>query len=35
MNALQVDIWEALKAQRPSRPATPNYAGEEERELQR
>lgn len=32
----EVDIWEALKAQRPSRPATPSYAGgEEERELQR
>lgn len=31
----EVDIWEALKAQKPSRPATPNYAGEEERQLQR
>lgn len=30
----EVDIWEALKAQRPSRPATPNIA-EEERQLQR
>ncbi|XP_022916461.1 ankyrin repeat domain-containing protein 13D isoform X2 [Onthophagus taurus] len=30
----EVDIWEALKAQRPSRPTTPNLA-EEERQLQR
>lgn len=31
----EVDIWEALKAQRPSRPTTPNLVGEEERQLQR
>ncbi|XP_063904695.1 ankyrin repeat domain-containing protein 13D isoform X2 [Zophobas morio] len=31
----EVDIWEALKAQKPSRPATPNMVGEEERQLQR
>ncbi|CAH0563655.1 unnamed protein product [Brassicogethes aeneus] len=31
----EVDIWEALKAQKPSRPSTPNFAGEEERQLQR
>ncbi|XP_072386366.1 ankyrin repeat domain-containing protein 13D [Diabrotica undecimpunctata] len=32
----EVDIWEALKAQKPSRPETPNYVGgEEERQLQR
>ncbi|XP_049817825.1 ankyrin repeat domain-containing protein 13D isoform X2 [Aethina tumida] len=31
----EVDIWEALKAQKPSRPATPNFVGEEERQLQR
>ncbi|XP_044272441.1 ankyrin repeat domain-containing protein 13D isoform X2 [Tribolium madens] len=31
----EVDIWEALKAQKPSRPATPNLVGEEERQLQR
>ncbi|KAJ8959065.1 hypothetical protein NQ318_022321 [Aromia moschata] len=31
----EVDIWEALKAQKPSRPETPNFAGEEERQLQR
>ncbi|EFN61909.1 Ankyrin repeat domain-containing protein 13B [Camponotus floridanus] len=31
----EVDIWEALKAQKPSRPTTPNMATEEERQLQR
>jgi len=31
----QVDIWEALKAQKPSRPTTPNMTTEEERQLQR
>ncbi|XP_031355358.1 ankyrin repeat domain-containing protein 13D [Photinus pyralis] len=31
----EVDIWEALKAQKPSRPNTPNMIGEEERQLQR
>ncbi|XP_046395552.1 ankyrin repeat domain-containing protein 13D isoform X4 [Ischnura elegans] len=31
----EVDIWEALRAQRPSRPTTPNIQAEEERELQR
>lgn len=31
----EVDIWEALKAQKPSRPNTPNIIGEEERQLQR
>lgn len=31
----EVDIWEALKAQKPSRPETPNFVGEEERQLQR
>ncbi|CAG9812412.1 unnamed protein product [Phaedon cochleariae] len=31
----EVDIWEALKAQKPSRPTTPNLLGEEERQLQR
>ncbi|KAK9887875.1 hypothetical protein WA026_000180 [Henosepilachna vigintioctopunctata] len=32
----EVDIWEALKAQKPSRPTTPsNFVGEEERQLQR
>ncbi|KAJ8983987.1 hypothetical protein NQ317_008692 [Molorchus minor] len=31
----EVDIWEALKAQKPSRPETPNYMSEEERQLQR
>lgn len=31
----EVDIWEALKAQRPSRPTTPNIVTEEERQLQR
>ncbi|KAF5295163.1 hypothetical protein FQR65_LT10551 [Abscondita terminalis] len=31
----EVDIWEALKAQKPSRPNTPNMLGEEERQLQR
>lgn len=32
---IQVDIWEALKAQKPSRPTTPNMTTEEERQLQR
>lgn len=32
---LQVDIWEALRAQKPSRPTTPNMTTEEERQLQR
>ncbi|KAJ8923292.1 hypothetical protein NQ315_001850 [Exocentrus adspersus] len=32
----EVDIWEALKAQKPSRPETPTFVGgEEERQLQR
>lgn len=31
----EVDIWEALKAQKPSRPVTPNFITEEERQLQR
>ncbi|KDR18063.1 ankyrin repeat domain-containing protein 13D isoform X1 [Zootermopsis nevadensis] len=31
----EVDIWEALRAQRPSRPTTPNIHAEEERQLQR
>lgn len=31
----EVDIWEALKGQKPSRPTTPNFIGEEERQLQR
>lgn len=31
----QVDIWEALRAQKPSRPTTPNMTTEEERQLQR
>ncbi|KAF4529409.1 hypothetical protein B566_EDAN003503 [Ephemera danica] len=31
----EVDIWEALKAQRPSRPTTPSLQAEEERQLQR
>ncbi|XP_015177619.1 PREDICTED: ankyrin repeat domain-containing protein 13D isoform X1 [Polistes dominula] len=31
----EVDIWEALKAQKPSRPTTPNMSTEEERQLQR
>ncbi|KAG5899028.1 hypothetical protein JTB14_000054 [Gonioctena quinquepunctata] len=31
----EVDIWEALKAQKPSRPETPSFLGEEERQLQR
>jgi hypothetical protein len=31
----QVDIWEALRAQRPSRPNTPSIHAEEERQLQR
>ncbi|XP_044760632.1 ankyrin repeat domain-containing protein 13D isoform X1 [Coccinella septempunctata] len=32
----EVDIWEALKAQKPSRPTTPNnFIGQEERQLQR
>ncbi|XP_023723986.1 ankyrin repeat domain-containing protein 13D isoform X1 [Cryptotermes secundus] len=31
----EVDIWEALRAQRPSRPNTPNIHAEEERQLQR
>ncbi|XP_049787191.1 ankyrin repeat domain-containing protein 13D isoform X1 [Schistocerca cancellata] len=31
----EVDIWEALRAQRPSRPTTPNVQAEEERQLQR
>lgn len=31
----QVDIWEALKAQKPSRPSTPNMTSEEEKQLQR
>ncbi|CAG2057807.1 unnamed protein product [Timema podura] len=30
----EVDIWEALRAQRPSRPTTPNIHTEEERQLQ-
>ncbi|XP_063984442.1 ankyrin repeat domain-containing protein 13D isoform X2 [Diachasmimorpha longicaudata] len=31
----EVDIWEALRAQKPSRPTTPNMATDEERQLQR
>ncbi|XP_008559506.1 ankyrin repeat domain-containing protein 13D [Microplitis demolitor] len=31
----EVDIWEALRAQKPSRPTTPNLLTEEERQLQR
>lgn len=31
----EVDIWEALKAQRPSRPSSPSINPDEERELQR
>ncbi|XP_011868021.1 PREDICTED: ankyrin repeat domain-containing protein 13D isoform X2 [Vollenhovia emeryi] len=31
----EVDIWEALRAQKPSRPNTPNMSTEEERQLQR
>ncbi|XP_076232023.1 ankyrin repeat domain-containing protein 13D isoform X2 [Calliopsis andreniformis] len=31
----EVDIWEALGAQKPSRPTTPNMSSEEERQLQR
>nr|XP_050854874.1 ankyrin repeat domain-containing protein 13D isoform X1 [Vespula vulgaris] len=31
----EVDIWEALRAQKPSRPTTPNMSTEEERQLQR
>lgn len=31
----EVDIWEALKAQKPSRPTTPNMSAEEEKHLQR
>lgn len=31
----EVDIWEALKAQKPSRPSTPNFGGEEGKQLQR
>ncbi|KAH0561654.1 ankyrin repeat domain-containing protein 13D isoform X2 [Cotesia glomerata] len=31
----EVDIWEALRAQKPSRPTTPNMLPEEERQLQR
>ncbi|XP_047354110.1 ankyrin repeat domain-containing protein 13D isoform X1 [Vespa velutina] len=31
----EVDIWEALRAQKPSRPTTPNISTEEERQLQR
>ncbi|OAD60198.1 Ankyrin repeat domain-containing protein 13B [Eufriesea mexicana] len=30
----EVDIWEALRAQKPSRPTTPNMTTEEERQLQ-
>ncbi|CAG5089483.1 Similar to Ankrd13d: Ankyrin repeat domain-containing protein 13D (Mus musculus) [Cotesia congregata] len=30
----EVDIWEALRAQKPSRPTTPNMLPEEERQLQ-
>lgn len=32
---IKVDIWEALRAQKPSRPTTPNMTTEEERQLQR
>jgi len=32
---MKVDIWEALRAQKPSRPTTPNMTTEEERQLQR
>ncbi|XP_043254543.1 ankyrin repeat domain-containing protein 13D isoform X2 [Colletes gigas] len=31
----EVDIWEALRSQKPSRPTTPNMTTEEERQLQR
>ncbi|KAG7188154.1 hypothetical protein KM043_013373 [Ampulex compressa] len=31
----EVDIWEALRARKPSRPSTPNMTIEEERELRR
>ncbi|XP_066595135.1 ankyrin repeat domain-containing protein 13D isoform X2 [Prorops nasuta] len=31
----EVDIWEALRGQKPSRPTTPNMTTEEERQLQR
>ncbi|XP_076287516.1 ankyrin repeat domain-containing protein 13D isoform X2 [Lasioglossum baleicum] len=31
----EVDIWEALRAQKPSRPTTPNMTAEEETQLQR
>ncbi|XP_043282604.1 ankyrin repeat domain-containing protein 13D isoform X2 [Venturia canescens] len=31
----EVDIWEALRAQKPSRPTTPNITTEEERQIQR
>ncbi|KOX68520.1 Ankyrin repeat domain-containing protein 13B [Melipona quadrifasciata] len=31
----EIDIWEALRAQKPSRPTTPNMTTEEERQLQR
>ncbi|KAK6638292.1 hypothetical protein RUM44_008721 [Polyplax serrata] len=31
----EVDIWEALRAQKPSRPTTPNLNSEEARQLQR
>lgn len=31
----EVDIWEALRAQKPSRPTTPNLSTEEETQLQR
>ncbi|XP_076626210.1 ankyrin repeat domain-containing protein 13D isoform X3 [Colletes latitarsis] len=31
----EVDIWEALRSQKPSRPTTPNLTTEEEREFQR
>ncbi|KAF7989260.1 hypothetical protein HCN44_010842 [Aphidius gifuensis] len=31
----EVDIWEALKAQKPSRPSTPNLMTDEERQMQR
>jgi len=34
-NFVKVDIWEALRAQKPSRPTTPNMSTEEERQLQR
>lgn len=32
---IKIDIWEALRAQKPSRPTTPNMTTEEERQLQR